>query len=237
MWNRAVNTFYQYTSITSALVKRTNSVIPVLSTDRWNEGTSIHISVTNSIIFTDILSQLAEDLQNSATDLITGTAKPAVCCPSGTQQKCRQIITITYMSYGGTEVAQWLWYKSEGRWFYPRWCHRIFHWHKSFRSHYGPGVDSASNRNEYQEYFLGGKCGRCVRLTLPPSCAFVKKSENLNFLEPSGPPQACNGTASPYITYQQRRVSAKAAMVTIRLDTIFQRNHKNVILWYNIWQS
>ena len=28
---------------------------------------------------------------------------------------------------------------------------------KSFRSHYGPGVDSASNRNEYQEYFLGAK--------------------------------------------------------------------------------
>jgi len=25
---------------------------------------------------------------------------------------------------------------------------------KSFRSHYGPGVDSASNRNECQEYFL-----------------------------------------------------------------------------------
>ena len=27
----------------------------------------------------------------------------------------------------------------------------------SFRSHYGSGVDSASNRNEYQEYFLGAK--------------------------------------------------------------------------------
>ena len=25
---------------------------------------------------------------------------------------------------------------------------------KSFRSHCGPGVDSASNRNEYQEHFL-----------------------------------------------------------------------------------
>jgi len=25
---------------------------------------------------------------------------------------------------------------------------------KSFRSHYGPGVGLASNRNEYQEYFL-----------------------------------------------------------------------------------
>jgi len=28
---------------------------------------------------------------------------------------------------------------------------------KSFRSHYGLGVDSASNRNEYQEHFLGVK--------------------------------------------------------------------------------
>jgi hypothetical protein len=28
----------------------------------------------------------------------------------------------------------------------------IFHWHKPS----GPRVDSASNRNEYQEYFLGG---------------------------------------------------------------------------------
>jgi len=28
---------------------------------------------------------------------------------------------------------------------------------QSFRPHYGPGVDSASNRNEYQEYFLGVK--------------------------------------------------------------------------------
>jgi len=25
---------------------------------------------------------------------------------------------------------------------------------QSFRPHYGPRVDSASNRNEYQEYFL-----------------------------------------------------------------------------------
>ena len=41
-----------------------------------------------------------------------------------------------------------------------------------------------------------GKGGRCVRLTtLPLSCAVVTKSGNLNFLEPSGPLQACNGTA------------------------------------------
>jgi len=40
------------------------------------------------------------------------------------------------------------------------------------RPHYDPGVDSASDRNEHQEYFLGGKGGRCVGLTtLPLSCA------------------------------------------------------------------
>ena len=48
----------------------------------------------------------------------------------------------------------------------------IFHWYKCFRSYYGSGFDSASKRNEYQEYFLGGKGGRCVGLTnIPPSCA------------------------------------------------------------------
>jgi len=33
---------------------------------------------------------------------------------------------------------------------------------------------------------------------LPPSCAVVMISGSLNFLEPSGPVQACNGTALPF---------------------------------------
>jgi hypothetical protein len=46
----------------------------------------------------------------------------------------------------------------------------------------------------------GGKGGRCVRLTtLPPSCAVDIKSGNLNFLEPSGRFQVCNGTALPLL--------------------------------------
>jgi len=58
----------------------------------------------------------------------------------------------------GSTVVKVLCYKSEGHWFDPSW----FHWHffidiKSFRSHYDPGVDSASNRNEYQEHLLGVK--------------------------------------------------------------------------------
>jgi hypothetical protein len=45
-------------------------------------------------------------------------------------------------------------------------CELISH---VMRLHYGPGVDSASNRNEYQESFGGLKGGRCVGLTtLPP---------------------------------------------------------------------
>jgi len=32
---------------------------------------------------------------------------------------------------------------------------------------------------------------------LPSSCAVVTKSGNPNFLEPSGPLRACNGTALP----------------------------------------
>ena len=53
-----------------------------------------------------------------------------------------------------------------------------------------PGVDSASKRNEYQEYFLGDKGDRCVRLTtLPLHVLIVLESGNLNLLETSGPVQ------------------------------------------------
>jgi len=42
---------------------------------------------------------------------------------------------------------------------------------QSFQPHYSLGVDSASNRNEYQEYFLGGKGSWCIGpITLPFSC-------------------------------------------------------------------
>jgi hypothetical protein len=44
-------------------------------------------------------------------------------------------------------------YKPEGRGFDSRWCHWNFSL-TSFRPHYGPEVDSVSNRNEYQEYFV-----------------------------------------------------------------------------------
>jgi len=47
-------------------------------------------------------------------------------------------------------------YKPESRWFDFRWCHWNFSF-TYFRPHYVPEIDSASKRDEYQEYFLGVK--------------------------------------------------------------------------------
>ena len=60
----------------------------------------------------------------------------------------------------GTAVAQWLSSVLQiGRWLVPSQLVSLefFIDIKSFRSYYGPGVDPASNRNEYQEHFLGVK--------------------------------------------------------------------------------
>ena len=51
-------------------------------------------------------------------------------------------------------LVESLHYKPEGRGFDFRWYHWNFSPTYSFQSHYGSGVDSSSNRNWYQEYFL-----------------------------------------------------------------------------------
>ena len=65
-----------------------------------------------------------------------------------------------YIYKGGTAVAQWLRCCATNRKVagsIPAGVSGFLIDIKSFRSHYGPGFDSASNRNEYQEYFLGVK--------------------------------------------------------------------------------
>jgi hypothetical protein len=96
----------------------------------------------------------------------------------------------------------------------------------SFRLHYGPGVDSASNRNEYQEYFLGGTGGQCIGLTaLPPSCADcleIWEPEPLGTLRGF---QACNGIACTTIT---------------QTLTIWEQNGENndhTVCWCNWYPS
>jgi hypothetical protein len=66
-------------------------------------------------------------------------------------------LTFVILSYAAGEHAlaylvEALCYKPEGRGIESRWG-RFFQLTYSFQPHYGPGVDSASNRNEYQESF------------------------------------------------------------------------------------
>ena len=65
---------------------------------------------------------------------------------------------LAYVNWVGTAVAQWLRCCATNRKVavsIPAGVSGFFIDTKSFRSYYGPRVDSASNRNEYQEYFLG----------------------------------------------------------------------------------
>ena len=69
-------------------------------------------------------------------------------------------LTVAYVARVGTAVAQWLSCCATDRKVagsIPAGVSGFFIDIKSFRTHYGPGVDSVSNRNEYQEYFLGVK--------------------------------------------------------------------------------
>jgi len=58
------------------------------------------------------------------------------------------------MRHAVAQLVEALRYKPEGRGFDSSWYHWNFLLTQSFRQHYGPGVDSTSNRNEFQEYIL-----------------------------------------------------------------------------------
>ena len=119
--------------------------------------------------------------------------RPAACHPArspgiGTQTHTH---THTYI-YGvrGSTVVKALCYKSEGRWFDPRWCHwKYFIDTKSFRSHGTMTLGSTQPLTEMSTRKISwGKGGRCIKLTtLPTSCAVFMKSGNINFLESSRP--------------------------------------------------
>jgi hypothetical protein len=93
--------------------------------------------------------------------------------PRTTQPIAQSLYRLRYPAEA--QLVEGLHYMPEVRGFYSRWCHCNLSLTQSFRSHYGPGVDSFSNRNEYQQYFLGGGGGKCCQYvgltTLPPSCA------------------------------------------------------------------
>jgi hypothetical protein len=84
--------------------------------------------------------------------------------------------------------------------FYSQWYHWNFSLTLSFPPHY-----SASNRNEYQEYFLGCNGGRFLRLTtLPLSRAIVMKSGSFTSWNSQGLSRLVQGLL--YLFTGERRV-------------------------------
>ena len=76
-----------------------------------------------------------------------------------TQSSVPVFLQVLFEKWGHAvaQLVEALRYKSGGRGFDPRWCHWNFSLTQFFRPHYDPGVDLASKRNEYQQYFLGVK--------------------------------------------------------------------------------
>jgi len=77
----------------------------------------------------------------------------------------------------------------------------IFQWHNPSGRTMALGSTQPLTEMSTRCISWGGKDGRCVRLTTLPSSCVVMKSRKFNFLEPSGPLQACNGTALPLPAY------------------------------------
>ena len=79
--------------------------------------------------------------------------------------------------------------------------------------HYGRDIDSATNKNECQEYFLKGEAGRCVRLTtLPPTCV-----DCLEIWEPQPPGtlRACPGVCRDCFTIYLYMINVKFVLFII----------------------
>jgi len=65
--------------------------------------------------------------------------------------------TSVYKGHAVAQLVEAVRYEPEGRGIDSRWCHWNVIQTESFRPQYVPGVNSASNINEYQEFLLAVK--------------------------------------------------------------------------------
>ena len=76
----------------------------------------------------------------------------------------------------------------------------IFYWHNPACHTRTLGVEAASKNTEYQEFFLRGKCGRCLGLTtLPLSCA---ECHDVWTSQPPGTFRVCPGLQLLFFTFR-----------------------------------
>jgi hypothetical protein len=106
--------------------------------------------------------------------------------------------------------------------FHSLWGHWIFQLTSSFQPHYGPRVDSASNRNEYQGIFLGVMVGRRVRLISPPPSVsrLSSKFGSIDVSQPYGPSRPVTGVALSLAL--RREHNFKRLLNLLKLGTILK---------------
>ena len=79
------------------------------------------------------------------------------------------------------------------------------------------GVDSASNRNEYREYFLGVKGGRCVRLTTyHHRTPLSRNMGTLTYWNPLGYSRPVTGLIYPFFFSINSSVVCRIFMVVMK---------------------
>lgn len=118
-------------------------------------------------------------------------------CSIGKWFKCKLCRPTLFPREGGggyavTQLVETLCYKPEGRWFDSQWGHPAA---------LGPWLETASNRNEYEEYVLGLNAGCIFGLsTLPPT--YTDCLDTFNVLQPQGHVQVCVRVTLPSLCFQ-----------------------------------
>jgi hypothetical protein len=128
------------------------------------------------------------------------------------------------------QLVESLHYKPEDRGFDFRWCKWNFSLTQSFRPHYCVGVHSASNRNEYQKYFLGRwrwPVRRADNLTIF-MCQLSWNLGTSNSWKPQGLSRSVKGLL--YLILKPRWIGSLKYVVICGISRILQISLQNIFL-------